>query len=82
MTTVDFGKTAQDYGRYRAGFPESFFDRLTAMGVGLPGQRLLDLGTGTGTVARGFARRGCIVTGLTEEALRGRGRGWGRPPDV
>ena len=25
---------------------------------------LLDLGTGTGTLARGFARRGCTVTGL------------------
>lgn len=57
---VDFGKTARDYGRYRAGFPETFFDRLSAFGVGQSGQRVLDLGTGTGTVAREFARRGCI----------------------
>ncbi|MDX1540846.1 MAG: methyltransferase domain-containing protein, partial [Geminicoccaceae bacterium] len=29
-----------------------------------PGQRLLDLGTGTGSLARGFARMGLEVTGL------------------
>jgi SAM-dependent methyltransferase len=61
---VDFGKTAADYGRHRAGFPEQFLERLETLGVGLRGQRLLDLGTGTGTLARGFARRGAIVTAL------------------
>lgn len=71
---VDFGRTADDYARHRAGFPPEFFDRLAAMGVGLPGQRVLDLGTGTGTLARGFALRGCQVIGidpaeeLTEQA--------------
>jgi SAM-dependent methyltransferase len=61
---IDFGRTAKDYGQYRAGFPEEFFERLAAFGVGLPGQRVLDLGTGTGTVARGLARRGCAVTAI------------------
>lgn len=61
---VDFGKTAADYARFRAGFPDAFFARLAAFGVGVAGQHVLDLGTGTGTVARGFARRGCRVTGL------------------
>jgi len=61
---IDFGKTAKDYGQYRAGFPEEFYARVSAFGVGLPGQRILDLGTGTGTLARGFALRGCDVTGL------------------
>lgn len=61
---IDFGKTAQDYGRYRAGFPPALFDRLSTFGVGVTGQRVLDLGTGTGTLARGFALRGCQVTGL------------------
>lgn len=61
---VDFGRTAKDYGRHRAGFPEPFFERLARFGIGRPGQRVLDVGTGTGTVARGLARRGAIVTGL------------------
>jgi SAM-dependent methyltransferase len=61
---VDFGKTASDYARHRAGFPEQFFDRLFQSGIAAKTDRVLDLGTGTGTVARGFARRGCSVTGL------------------
>lgn len=61
---IDFGKTAHDYGRYRAGFPDELFTRLAAFGIGVAGQRLLDLGTGAGTLGRGFARRGCVVTGL------------------
>jgi SAM-dependent methyltransferase len=72
---IDFGKTARDYGRYRAGFPQRLFDRLAIMGVGLPGQRILDLGTGTGTLARGFALRGSTVTGLDPaEALMAEAR--------
>jgi SAM-dependent methyltransferase len=61
---VDFGRTAQDYARHRAGFPADFFARVAPWGIGLPRQALLDLGTGTGTLARGFALRGCRVTGL------------------
>lgn len=61
---VDFGKTATDYGRYRAGFPDAFFARLFAGGCVRAGDRVLDLGTGAGTVARGLALRGCDVTGL------------------
>ncbi len=61
---VDFGKTSEDYAKHRAGFPEAFFERLTHFNIGKPNQRVVDLGTGTGTVARGLARRGCIVTAL------------------
>ncbi len=64
----DFGRTAQDYAEHRAGFPESFFERLAARGIGVAGQRGVDLGTGTGTLARGFARRGCEVTGIDPAA--------------
>jgi len=60
----DFGLTANDYARYRAGFPDSFFERLKKFGIGRPGQSVIDLGTGTGTLARGFARQGCQVTGV------------------
>lgn len=61
---IDFGKTASDYGTHRAGFPAALFDRLAKFGIGVAGQRLLDLGTGTGSLGRGFARAGCQVTGL------------------
>ena len=64
MQQIDFGKTAADYRRHRAGFPEAYFARVAQYGVGVKTQSLLDLGTGTGTLARGFARRGCRVTAL------------------
>ncbi len=62
--TVDFGLTADDYARHRAGFPSSFFERLQHWRIGAPGQTVVDLGTGTGTLARGFAQRGCRVVGI------------------
>jgi SAM-dependent methyltransferase len=64
MVDVDFGRTASDYVRYRTGFPERMYQYLSERGIGARGQRLLDLGTGTGTMAREFARRGCEVIGL------------------
>ena len=64
MSEIDFGRTAQDYGRHRAGFPPDFFARIAPWGIGVPQQEVLDLGTGTGSMARGFALRGCRVTGL------------------
>jgi len=61
---VDFGKTALDYRKHRQGFPEEFFIRLKKLGIGVKGQKILDLGTGTGTVARGFALAGSEVRAL------------------
>jgi SAM-dependent methyltransferase len=66
--TADFGKTAADYGKHRASFPPELFDRLAAMGVVRAGMRTLDLGTGTGTIARSLAQRGCASTGLDRSA--------------
>ena len=63
-TPIDYGLAAEDYATHRPGFPPEFFRRLHAMQIGLPGQRLLDMGTGTGLLAREFARRGCLVTGV------------------
>jgi ubiquinone/menaquinone biosynthesis C-methylase UbiE len=64
MKNVDFGLTADDYAAHRAGFPDSLFERLAEFDIGLPNQKLVDLGTGTGSLARGFALRGCRVTGV------------------
>lgn len=61
---IDWGRTSADYSEHRPNYPRSFYDRLAALGVGLPGQHILDLGTGTGFLALEFARRGASVTGV------------------
>src|SRR5512143_258648 len=55
---MDFGASAVDYATHRKGFPPSFFERVPLRG------RILDLGTGTGSVASGYARRGAWTVGL------------------
>ena len=61
---IDFGRTAVDYECFRPGFPESFFDRLLLLSWVVAGQRALDLGTGTGSLALGFAAHGLDVVGV------------------
>ncbi|MCZ6691361.1 MAG: class I SAM-dependent methyltransferase [Planctomycetota bacterium] len=61
---IDWGKTSADYVAYRPGPPESYYARLVALGVGLEGQRILDLATGTGFLARNFARQGAQVSAI------------------
>ncbi len=61
---IDFGPAAGDYARHRPGFPDELFDRARQYGIGVAGQRVLDIGTGTGSLGRGFAQRGCIVVGV------------------
>lgn len=53
----DWGRTSDDYATYRPGPPDSLFRRLAEFGVGRPGQRILDLATGTGVMPRGLARQ-------------------------
>ncbi|HVT37275.1 MAG TPA: class I SAM-dependent methyltransferase [Nevskiaceae bacterium] len=64
----NFGAAAADYARHRAGVPDSLFERLAQLGVGLPRQCITDIGTGTGMLGRGFARRGARVIGVDPDA--------------
>ena len=61
---IDWGKTSRDYSDWRPNYPDRFFEILTSFGVGLPGQRILDLGTGVGFLALQFARQGVVATGV------------------
>ncbi len=64
MQQVDFGRIAQAYARHRPPYPEQLFTRFAELGVGVPGQRVVDLGTGTGSLARSLMRNNCLVTGV------------------
>lgn len=61
---ANWNKTSKDYSLYRPGYPTNFFNKLASFDIGLPEQRILDLGTGTGVLARIFAKQGSIVTGV------------------
>lgn len=58
---IDWGKTSADYAKHRPGPPPSFYQRLWALGIGLPRQKVLDLATGTGVIARQLATQGSDV---------------------
>jgi SAM-dependent methyltransferase len=60
---MDWGRVSADYLKFRSGPPASFYERLKEQGVGVAGQRLLDVGTGTGILARTFAKAGAIASG-------------------
>ncbi|WP_432105868.1 class I SAM-dependent methyltransferase [Streptomyces sp. bgisy091] len=64
----DFGLTAHDYTRHRAGFPPEIIERLGRLGAKVAEGDVLDLGTGTGSLARLFARAGARVTGIDPAA--------------
>lgn len=62
---VDFGRVADDYARYRGGFPAELFERLAEKAGGrLERLRILDVGCGTGALSNEFARRGGEVLGV------------------
>jgi 2-polyprenyl-3-methyl-5-hydroxy-6-metoxy-1,4-benzoquinol methylase len=59
-----WGICAEDYERFRPGPPPSYYDILAGLGCDLPGQNVLDLGTGPGLLGCELARRGARVMGI------------------
>lgn len=59
----DWGRASADYARFRDIYPEEFYRMITARGLCTEGQRVLDLGTGTGVLPRNMYRFGAKWTG-------------------
>ena len=43
----DWGKTSQDYGKFRDIYPPLFYQKIVERNCGTAGQEVLDIGTGT-----------------------------------
>lgn len=59
----DWGRTSADYAKYRDIYPEEFYRRILSRGIGVSGQKLLDIGTGTGVIPRNMVRYGAEWVG-------------------
>lgn len=60
-----FGSDAERYDRARPSYPQAMVERIAAA---CPGTDVLDVGCGTGIVARQFAAAGCRVLGVDVDA--------------
>ena len=54
----DWGKTSKDYAKYRDIYPELFYKKILDRNLCISGQRVLDLGTGTGVIPRNMYKYG------------------------
>lgn len=59
-----FGAAAERYDRTRPTYPDSILDRLAELGGLAPGDRVLEIGCGTGQLTRSLVARGYRVTAV------------------
>lgn len=61
--SFDWGKTSDDYAKYRDIYPEEFYQYILKLGLCKDGQKVLDIGTGTGVLPRNMYKYGAKWTG-------------------
>ena len=59
----DWGKTSEDYARFRDIYPDVFYRKIVDRGLCINGQKVLDIGTGTGVLPRNMYKYGAEWTG-------------------
>lgn len=43
----DWGRASKEYAKYRDIYPKEFYEKLAQLSLGVKGQDVLDIGTGT-----------------------------------
>ena len=59
----DWGKTSEDYAKFRDIYPPAFYDKLISLGLYKPNTSVLDIGTGTAVLPRALYHTGARFTG-------------------
>lgn len=62
--SFDWGKTSCDYAKYRDIYPQIFYEKIIKRNLCVKGQKVLDLGTGTGVLPRNMYRYGAEWFGM------------------
>lgn len=62
--SFDWGKTSDNYAKYRDIYPKEFYELIISRGVGIRGQKILDIGTGTGVLPRTMYNYGASWIGV------------------
>ena len=68
----DWGKVASEYAKYRDIYPKEFYQKILDLGLCKDGQKVLDLGTGTGVLPRNMYSYGAkwVGTDISEEQIQ------------
>ena len=59
----DWGRTSEEYAKYRDIYPKEFYQKILDRELCIKGQKVLDLGTGTGVLPRNMYQYGANWTG-------------------
>ena len=67
----DWGRTSKEYARFRDIYPDMFYQKIVDRGLCVSGQRVLDIGTGTGVLPRNMYKYGAewIGTDISAEQI-------------
>lgn len=68
----DWGKASADYAKYRDIYPPEFYQSIIDLGCCKSGQKVLDIGTGTGVIPRNMYKYGAefIGTDISENQIK------------
>lgn len=68
----DWGRVSSEYAKYRDIYPREFYQKILDLGLCREGQKILDIGTGTGVLPRNLYSYGAkwVGTDISEEQIQ------------